>query len=205
LAFHRRAATHLLTDRWLRLEEHVLVIVEAGAVILETSQQPVAIHAGDSALVRAGNVYLTEAPAIGVEIDYWILSFGPPLLRETIGEGRATENLARLAAPVYSGVYPQRGILPTLRCNGLPTPAGDVVATFKVLFATISATALMFLHEHFFWPRRALQEFARTTYANQAKGFPGGLDAFRKSFRLYHGIAVDAWLKRVAAASQNAG
>src|ERR1700676_3765944 len=50
-ALHRRAATGLLTDCWLCLEEHALVIVEAGAVILETSQQPVAIHAGDSALV----------------------------------------------------------------------------------------------------------------------------------------------------------
>jgi hypothetical protein len=193
-AYCRRAAgADLLTDRMITTGEHMLVVVESGALMLECAQRPVAVHEGGSVLVPSGKFCITEAPMPGCEVAYWIIFFGPPLLREAVGDSHAAEQFALRVAPVLTGAYVQRNTRMTLLAHRLATPVTDVKKTFMALMMSMSSSFFMFLGDHYFRPRAFLQDLARLGCVGTA---PGGTKAFHKSFRLYHGVNPSAWLKQ---------
>jgi len=89
--------------------------------------------------------------------------------------------------PSKATVYVQKNTLRNLNAYRLTTPSDDIKKTFNVLISSGSASVFQFLRDHFYRPRKCLQETALFNW-HPGFQFPGGVEEFRREFRLYHGI-----------------
>ena len=96
-----------------------------------------------------------------------------------IGDRESSRQAAAQVAPVYSGVYVQRGLLRTLRFHGCDGPVPDVEKTFQTIGALAGASFFMFLQKYFYVPRDDLQRLVRVCLSNRCPveqigaGWPG--------------------------------
>lgn len=111
--FQVASGFQLRVDEPIRTEDHLLVVVTEGALVIESAGCPFAVREGESALVPPGAWRITEAPAAG-QIGYWLLFFSPALLVEAIGDDAQVQQLAAQVVPAYQGVYVQPRLLSTL-------------------------------------------------------------------------------------------
>ena len=71
--------------------------------------------------------------------------------------------------------------------------------TFRAIFALSGAAFFMFLQKYYYTPRDELQRLVRACLDSRCpagtvgSGWPGGARAFRREFKLYHGLSVVAW------------
>lgn len=194
-AYHRRAAgIRLAVDRLVGIDANLLVVVESGALSLESSRGSTVLQAGDSALLIPGEVYLSEVPESGCEVSYWLVSFEARLLVEVVGNDPTARHFAASVAPVYHGVYPHRNTLPSLRACCLPTPITNVKKTIVLMLKSASAAVFSFLRDGYFQHRTLLQELARQGFPVTTR-LPGG-HPFGQAFKVYHGVTPKTWLKR---------
>jgi hypothetical protein len=191
----------LLRDRVVQTEDHALIVVCDGDLVIESVQGPSAVKQGDSAFVAAGWCRLTELPVAHGAVSYWIIFFSPALLQMAIGDQETLRQAAAQVVPAFSGVYIQRGLLRVLKFHGCDGPVPDVEKTIRVIGAMAGASFFMFLRAHYYARRDALQRLVRVCLSSRCAleqigtGWPGGPSGFRREFKLYHGISVRAWVR----------
>ena len=197
--FRSVADFNLMVDHPVHTDDHLLIVVTGGDLVIESAGVPVAVREGCSAVVPPGWWRLTEVPVTG-RIGYWLLFFDPPLLTEAIGDDEQALQLASQVTPAYRGVFVQPRLLDLLHKWGLATPTTAVVQTIRALAASLSASFYMYLREHYYAPRRALQDEVRRRWLDGVgrigRDWRGGPAAFRREFRLFHGIDVNTWVAR---------
>ena len=192
----------LLRDQLVRTDDHALIVVRRGDLVIESAQGPFAVRQGEDALVPAGWRRITELPTAHSPVSYWIVFFGPGLLQALVGDEEPPRQAADQVAPVFSGVYVQRGLLRALKFHGCDGPVPDVEKTFRVIYTLAAASFFMFLREHYYAPRDALVQMTRACLNSRhpleqiGAGWPGGARAFRQEFKRYHGVDIHAWGRR---------
>ncbi len=197
--FRSVAGFSLFVDRLIRTDDHLLVVVNQGNLIIESAGCPFAIREGGSALVPPGSWRITEAP-VADQVGYWLLFFSPALLGEAIGDDEQVLQLASQVTPIYRGVFVQPRLLDLLRTWGQATPVTNMVQTIRAMAASMSASFYMYLREHYYAPQRALQDEVRRRWIDGAQkigqDWPGGPTVFRRELHLYHAISVNSWAAR---------
>ncbi len=197
--FRSAAGFNLMVDTPVRTDDHLLIVVNEGDLVIESAGVPFAVREGGSAVVPPGRWRLTEVPASG-QVGYWLLFFGPALLTEAIGDDEQALQLASRVTPAYRGVFVQPRLLNLLHTWGQGSPASDVVQTIRALAASMSASYYMYLREHYYTPRHVLQDEVRRRWMDGARkigrDWPGGQAAFRREFRFYHGMSIKTWARR---------
>lgn len=150
-AYRREAAgAELWRDRLVRTYDHALLVVGRGDLVIESAQCPFAVQQGDSAIVPAGWWRLTELPAPHSAVSYWIIFFGPGLIQAAIGKAELVRQMAMRVAPVFCGVYVQRGLVHRLALLGHDGPVPDVLQSFRALGSLAGASFFMFLGRHYY-------------------------------------------------------
>ncbi len=197
--FRSVAGFSLFIERLIRTDDHLLVVVNQGDLVIESAGVPFAIREGGSALVPPGSWRITEAP-VADQVGYWLLFFSSALLVEAIGDNEQFLQLASQVTPAYQGVFVQPRLLSLLHTRGQTSPVNDVVQTIRAMASSMSASFYMYLREHYYVPQRALQDEVRRRWMDGAQkigqDWPGGPAAFRREFRLYTGTSVNAWAIR---------
>lgn len=197
--FRLAVGPELLVNHLIRTEDHLLIVLTEGNLVIESAGVPIAVREAGSAVVPPGRWRLTEVPATG-EVGYWLLFFGPALLTEAIGNDERAFQLASQVVPAYRGVFVQPRLLDLLHMRGQSSPVADAVETIRALAVSMSASFYMYLREHYYAPRHALQDVIHRQWMDGARklgqDWPGGQAAFRRRFRAYHGISVTKWVTR---------
>lgn len=200
-AAYFRSATgfSLMVDTPIHTDDHLLIVVTEGDLVIESAGVPFAMREGGSAVVPPGRRRLTEVSA-GGQVGYWLLFFSPALLTEAIGDDEQSLRTALQVTPAYRGVFVQPRLLNFLHTWGQRDPVANVVQTVRAVAASMSASFYMYLREHYYATRRLLEDEVRRRWMDGAKkvgqNWPGGQAFFRREFRLYHGVSVKTWAAR---------